>query len=203
MERRLTPKGFLKYLLTPLIMHLIVLQGKHMMHFASLGRRLKSALVLIFSISLLFAVPARAEDTVTGCFTEEMEKAIENGIVTTFTFFIKLYETRTLWWDKNIADLKVSHEIQYDNLKKIYVVKLSEKQKPIFVKDFDEVKKLMSEIVGLKVTELSNLRKGTRYQIHMMAELDEIKLPFYLHYVLFFLSLWDFETDWYTIDFRY
>lgn len=222
MERRPSSKGFFRHPLTLLIMPLIVLQGKHMIHFASLGIRLKSALVLIFSISLLFAVPARAEEarltdivitntrddlllyfTVTGCFTEEMEKAIENGIVTTFTFFIKLYETRTLWWDKNIADLKVSHEIQYDNLKKIYVVKLSEKQKPIFVKDFDEVKKLMSEIVGLKVTELGNLRKDTRYQIHMMAELDEIKLPFYLHYVLFFLSLWDFETDWYTIDFRY
>jgi hypothetical protein len=28
-------------------------------------------------------------------------------------------------------------------------------------------------------------------------------LPFYLHYVLFFLSFWDFETDWYTVDFIY
>jgi len=173
-------------------------------------------------MSFLFAIPARAEEagltdivitntrdhlllyfTVTDCFTEDMEKAIENGIITTFTFFIRLYETRALWWDKELADLKVSHEIQYDNLKKVYVLKLSEKQKSISVKDFDEAKKLMSEIVGLKVTELHKLHKDRRYQIRMMAELDEIKLPFYLHYVLFFLSLWDFETDWYTVDFRY
>ena len=193
-----------------------------MMLLTSVNIRLRSAVALILSMSLLFAIPARAEEarltdivitntrdhlllylTVTDCFTEDMEKAIENGIVTTFTFFVRLYETRALWRDRKIANLKVNHEIQYDNLKKIYVVKLSEKQKSISVKDFDEAKKLMSEIVGLKVTELHKLHKDSRYQIRMMAELDEIKLPFYLHYVLFFLSLWDFETDWYSVDFRY
>lgn len=193
-----------------------------MMCLTSVNIRLRSAVALILLMSFLFAIPARAEEagltdivitntrdhlllyfTVTDCFTEDMEKAIENGIITTFTFFIRLYETRALWWDKELADLKVSHEIQYDNLKKVYVLKLSEKQKSISVKDFDEAKKLMSEIVGLKVTELHKLHKDRRYQIRMMAELDEIKLPFYLHYVLFFLSLWDFETDWYTVDFRY
>ena len=193
-----------------------------MMSLTSVNIRLKSAVALILLMSFLFAIPARAEEagltdivitntrdhlllyfTVTDCFTVDMEKAIENGIITTFTFFIRLYETRALWWDKELADLKVSHEIQYDNLKKVYVLKLSEKQKSISVKDFDEAKKLMSEIVGLKVTELHKLHKDRRYQIRMMAELEEIKLPFYLHYVLFFLSLWDFETDWYTVDFRY
>lgn len=36
-----------------------------------------------------------------------------------------------------------------------------------------------------------------------MAELNKIRLPFHLHYVFFFLSLWDFETDWHTIKFTY
>ena len=35
------------------------------------------------------------------------------------------------------------------------------------------------------------------------AELEKVRLPLYLHYVLFFVSLWDFETDWFTIDFIY
>jgi len=142
--------------------------------------------------------------TVRDCFTVEMNRAIENGINTTFTFFVRLYEIRDFSLDKMIADLKVSHDIQYDNLKKIYKVRLSERNdKPIFVQDFNEAKELMSEIVELRVAELSNLRRGSRYKVSMMAELDTIRLPFYLHYVLFFLSLWDFETDWYTVEFRY
>jgi len=142
--------------------------------------------------------------SVTDCFTDDMQKAINNGVSTIFTFFVKLYEVRDWWWDKNIADLKVSHEIRYDSLKKVYIFTSSSSDgKEISVSDFEEAKKLMSEIVGLKVTQLRNLQRGNRYQISMMAELDKIRLPFYFHYVFFFLSLWDFETDWYTVDFRY
>jgi len=180
-------------------------------------------LMIIFGICMLLSSPAWAKkagiadimlDTtrdhllihfnVTNCFTAEIEKAIQNGINTTFTFFIKLYEVMDFQLDKKIVTIRVSHDIQYDSLKKVYVVVLSKKdKKEVIVKDFDDAKKLMSKIGGLKVIELSSLEKGKRYQVRMMAELDKIKLPLYLHNVLFFLSLWDFETDWYAVDFKY
>ena len=61
----------------------------------------------------------------------------------------------------------------------------------------------MSELRGLKVARLDDFNRGENYQVRMMAELDTITLPLKLHYVLFFLSLWDFETDWYSLDFVY
>jgi hypothetical protein len=141
---------------------------------------------------------------VDNCFTQDIKKAIDSGINTTFNFFIKAYETRRYLWDRKIADIKVSHDVQYDSLKKVYMIKLSEKDdKTIFIQNFDEVKKILSEVTGLRVAELQNLKKGGHYQVCMMAELDKIMLPFYLHNVFFFLSLWDFETDWYTVDFVY
>jgi hypothetical protein len=141
---------------------------------------------------------------VNDCFTGEMDKAIENGISTTFNFSITLHEVRGLWWNKKIADLTVSHEIQYDSLKKVYRVRLSEKEdKVIVVSDSEEAKGLMSEIRGLALADLGDLERGRTYQVRMMAELDKIRLPLYLHYVFFFLSLWDFETDWYTKEFKY
>jgi len=142
--------------------------------------------------------------SVRDCFTPQMIKAIQNGIPTTFNFFVQLYEERDYALDKKIADLRVSHTIRYDNLKKTYVVTLDEKKgKAISVKDFKKAKKLMAEIVGLDVTKLSRLEKKKRYRVRMMAQLDRIELPFHLHYVLFFLSLWNFETDWYTVEFAY
>ena len=141
---------------------------------------------------------------VDNCFTEDMKAAIDSGIITTFNFFIRVYEVRGLLWDKKIAKIKVNHDIQYDSLKKVYMIRLLEKDdKPIFIKDFDEAKERMSEISGLRVADLQELQAGTRYQVRMMVELDKIRLPFYLHNVFVFLSLWDFETDWYSIDFRY
>ena len=91
-----------------------------------------------------------------------------------------------------------------DNLKKAYKVRLSERNSEVtLLEDFREAKSLMSKVVGVKLTEISKLQQGNRYQIRMMAELDKIRLPLYLDYVLFFLSLWDFETDWYKINFTY
>lgn len=138
------------------------------------------------------------------CFTEDLKDAIQSGIETTFTFFIKLYRKSEAMWDTKIIDMEVQHSIRYDTLKQVYDVRLSEQDNEVkTVKSFEEAQKLMAEVVSLKIMPLENLEKGARYQLRIMAELDKIKLPLYLHHVLFFLSLWDFETDWYTIDFRY
>jgi hypothetical protein len=137
------------------------------------------------------------------CFTPEMNKAIDSGLNTTFTFFVTLYE-KSFWWDKKIINEKISHSIKYDHLKKTYEVRLSEKKnEAIIVNDFEKAKKLMADVVAYKVISMASLKKGSRYQLRLMAELDKIRLPLYLHYVFFFLSLWDFETDWYTINFNY
>lgn len=142
--------------------------------------------------------------SVNNCFTPEMNTAIESGLSTTFTFFVKVYEKRSLLWDKMVAGAEFSHAIKYDHLKNVYEVRLSEnKDKPVVLKNFEEAKKLMAGVAGLKVMPLQDLKKGGRYQVRMRAELDRIKLPLHLHYVLFFLSLWDFETGWSTVDFRY
>jgi hypothetical protein len=61
----------------------------------------------------------------------------------------------------------------------------------------------MTEIHSLKIIPLSELEKGRQYQLRVKAEFSKKTLPFYLHYVLFFVSLWDFETDWYALDFIY
>ncbi len=184
----------------------------------------RTTLLIIFTLIIIpWAVPIYAEDaylsdivltneqdyllvhfTVEECFTAEMNEAIEKGIEVTFTFFVKLNEKRGLWLDKKIADMEFRHSIKYDNLKEIYEVRLLERgNETITIKDFDEAKRLMSNVAALRVTPIDRLREGDNYQLKVMAELDKIRLPFNLHYVLFFLSLWDFETGWHAIDFRY
>jgi hypothetical protein len=142
--------------------------------------------------------------TVEGAFTEKMRKAILSGVPTTFSFFIQLNRVRNFWPDKEIVEIDVTHTIKYNNLKKEFVITRSwESNQPIVTKSFGEARKLMSEIDSLKAVPLNLLEKGSQYQIRAKAQLSKLTLPFYLHYVLFFVSLWDFETDWYTVDFIY
>ncbi|MFH1624550.1 MAG: DUF4390 domain-containing protein [Pseudomonadota bacterium] len=142
--------------------------------------------------------------SVDGCFTKKMEEAILNGIPTTFTFFIDLCRPRRLWFDETLASITVRHTIVYNNLRDEFRVTFNSKdRKEIVSKDFFEAKKEMAELNGLPVIPMSSLQKNSKYYVRIKAELDPIKLPFFLDYVLFFVSLWDFETDWYREYFIY
>jgi hypothetical protein len=142
--------------------------------------------------------------TAKDAFSPKIEAAIHSGVPTTFGFYINLYRTRGLWLDQQIVEIKLTHTVKYDTLKKAYVVTRSwEGDRPLTTTSLDEAKKAMAEVDSLVIVPLNRLEKGEQYQIRVKAELSKKTLPFYLHYVLFFVSLWDVETDWYTIDFIY
>jgi hypothetical protein len=139
---------------------------------------------------------------VEGAFREKVKKAVLTGVPLSFSFIIELYRVRDYWLDKRVASNKVTHTVKYDNLKKEFNIERSwETGDPIRTKSFERAKELMTEVDSLKVVPLSELRKGSQYQLRAKAELSKQTLPFYLHYVLFFVSMWDFETDWYALDF--
>ncbi|RKY45244.1 MAG: DUF4390 domain-containing protein [Candidatus Omnitrophota bacterium] len=137
------------------------------------------------------------------CFTKEMEKAILNGVPVTFTYRILLDKKRSFWPDKGLRSLKLFHTIKYDQLKGVFIVTRSELPEQMATsKDFIWAKKLMTT-VEVPVVPISALKKGDKYELRLKAELNKVKLPLYLHYIFFFTSLWDFETDWYYINFVY
>jgi len=139
-----------------------------------------------------------------GCFTREMDEAILNGIPTTFTIFVQLSRARLFWADESLSAREIEHSIKHDSLKNEFHVRRTEDGgKTLVFKDFAAAKKAMAEVKGVKVAPLQRLVKGNKYQLRVKGELQKVRLPLNLHYVLFFLSLWDFETDWYTVDFTY
>ena len=141
---------------------------------------------------------------VKNAFTPEIEKAVLNGIPTSFSFVAAIYRARTAWFDKKICNREITNTLKYNNLKQEFTVQRPWRtDSPSVVTSFDEAKALMVEIDNLLVTPLSTLTKGERYQIRVKAELSRVTLPLYLHYVLFFVSMWDFETDWHTMEFIY
>jgi hypothetical protein len=186
------------------------------------GQRVTGFLVLVVLLLSVYGVAMAKDATLTniivtntrddllvylsvdGAFTQKMEDAVKNGVPASFTFFVNLYRTRSMWLDKKLADLTITHTIKYNSLKKEYAVTRSwDSNSPVILQSFDAAKKHMTEIDSLKVIPLGLLERGKQYQIQAKAKLSRVTLPYYLHYVLFFLSLWDFETDWYTIDFIY
>lgn len=144
---------------------------------------------------------------VRGAFKDEMKEAVMSGVKTTFFFLITLRKIRDFLPDKTIANITLTHTLKYYSLRNEFIVHRSWEKDGAgggeTVKNFEEARRRMSEIENIALIPLNMLKSGERYQLRAKAEMGKVTLPFYLHYVLFFVSMWDFETDWYTIDFTY
>mgnify|MGYP001828725718 CR=1 FL=1 len=171
---------------------------------------------LVFFVLLLTASPALCGDTeltnlivrnsndqlqvdlvIKGIFTEEMKADVSKGIPVNLTFLILLYEVRDYWLDDKLVSKTAMHEVRFDVLRKEYRIRRSwEKRTPLVVKDFEKAQGLFSEIKGFDVIPLKRLKKSKHYQLRIKSELSENKAHF--------AGLpWEFETDWYTINFIY
>ena len=132
-----------------------------------------------------------------GIFTEEMKAAVLKGIPVNFTFIILLYEVRDYWFDDKLVSKTAMHEVRFDVLRKEYRIRRSwEKKASLAVKDFEKSQSLFSEIKGFNVIPLKRLKKGKHYQLRIKSELGENK-------ALLTGLPWEFDTDWYTINFIY
>lgn len=175
------------------------------------------ALVLILLPFSAFSEQARIKNTlitdnkkelliyfrVEGCFSSKIEEAIQSGIPTTFIYKIVLYNKSGESLASQIASRDISHTIKFDPLRKDYTITVSEKKEPEVVKDFNIAKEKMSMVNALSLTTLDRLDKDKQYSLQIKAELDTIKLPAPLNYLFFFVSYWDFETAWETVEFTY
>jgi hypothetical protein len=139
-----------------------------------------------------------------GCFTPEMNKAILSGIPTTFTFLLEIYKPRSFWPNKKLSAVRLHHTIKYDSLREEFNLTLSERGNQTFpVKEFSKAQEIMADVSNIQLIPLKQLERNSQYQLRIKAELNKVTLPLYLHYILFFVSLWDFETDWYVVEFNY
>lgn len=132
-------------------------------------------------------------------FTKEIEDAIKSGIPTAFTFIVEFYRERSIWFDEKLAEVKFRHTVKYDTMKAEYEVLLEEKaqsNKIIRLKDLSKVKELMTKAEIIQVSSPAAIQKGSMYGVKIKAKLDAVELFFPLNYMLFFVSFWDFETDW-------
>ncbi|WP_291466127.1 DUF4390 domain-containing protein [Desulfobacula sp.] len=137
-------------------------------------------------------------------FTPKINQAVLNGIPTTFSFYITLYKTGGSWFDKKISNIQLKSTLKYNSLKKEFSILQSWKnEKSITTSSFEDAKSFMTEIDNLKIIPLNQLVKGDKYQLRIKAELDKVTLPLSLHTVFFFVSFWNFETNWYLINFTY
>ncbi len=137
-------------------------------------------------------------------FTPEMIAGVRNGIPITYNFYIELEKINNNWPDTTLTEQAVQHTLNYDPLREEYRIILPEKgNKTETTQSIDKAMEYMAELTGVKIIERNKLIPDVSYALHVKAKMAEKTLPLSMHYIIPFISLWDFETDWRTIEFRF
>lgn len=68
--------------------------------------------------------------------------------------------------------------------------------KPVTIKDPKELERWMTHLEKIDLGPVEGLKPQTRYYARVRCEMKSIKLIPPFNYILFFLALWDFDTDW-------
>ena len=96
-----------------------------------------------------------------------------------------------------MISIAATHQVRFDTLKKEYRVLRSWEGRGFrSEKEPSAARKIMTEIKGLRVIRLDRLKRGSQYQFRIKSELNDQSYPFAG-------TPWEFETDWYTINFIY
>ncbi|MDR2550226.1 MAG: DUF4390 domain-containing protein [Desulfobulbus sp.] len=142
--------------------------------------------------------------TVKNGFTAAMLNDVRSGIPIVFTFHMELIRTDGKWFNTTLVESAVTHTLSYDAASSTYRIVLSDQgDKTVTTADLDQAKLLMAELNGVKVIALTQLVPDAPYAIHFKVTLKKGSLPFGMQRLLPIAALWDFETDWRTIEFRY
>jgi len=137
-------------------------------------------------------------------FSDSMIQGMKNGIPVTFTFQVELEQQVDYWFDTTLMEKEFTHTLRFDPVKQRYQVSLGEqKGRVVETASLEEAKTVMQEVNGVPVVPLDRLVPDTQYAIRIKAKLAKKGLPLGSRHLVPFVSLWDFETGWRTVNFTY
>ncbi|HPM75611.1 MAG TPA: DUF4390 domain-containing protein [bacterium] len=179
-------------------------------------KRLVFALILCLALGSATIAEAKARIEGTSCsrngqvfsvhfhvveaFTPDMERAILSGIPHTFIYHFEIMRIVPAWPNIRIHHWQVRRTLRYDTLKKTYTVDFGDGNRPKQADSLDEAKRMMTEFVGYPVAVGTSLDRSFNYYVRIKAQLDPVKWPLMLDKIFFFVTMWDFETDWVQIE---
>ncbi|MGK7345541.1 MAG: DUF4390 domain-containing protein [Candidatus Nitrospinota bacterium M3_3B_026] len=67
---------------------------------------------------------------------------------------------------------------------------------PVIIKDKAELRRWMARLEKIDLGQVREMSPGARYYARVRCEMKSIKLIPPFNYILFFLTLWDFDTEW-------
>ncbi len=137
-------------------------------------------------------------------FDLEIKSLLLNGVSQKISLNVEVsvnsFNLYLVKFDRTLSDNTYIHNIDYDNLKKVFTITISPDKKPIETDSYKKAVEIASTFKEITLLHKNQIEIDRIYQVETQTEIREVSLPFHLEYLFFFLSAWDRKSNSYTLD---
>jgi hypothetical protein len=130
---------------------------------------------------------------------DAVRQGLAEGVPLTLELDLAIERVRQLLPNSGVADLTQRYHLQYNTVSARYILRNENSGQQASLPTVDAAIETLSQIHGLPVLDKTLLPAGDRrYEASVRAKVDYGSVPFTVRMLMFWVSEWHRESDWYT-----
>jgi hypothetical protein len=130
--------------------------------------------------------------------SEAVRRGLAEGVPLTIELDLEIERVRQLLPNSRVAELTQRYHLQYNAVSARYILRNENSGQQESLSTIDAAIEQLSEVRGLPVLDKALISVDRRYEASVRAKLDYSTVPFSLRMLMFWVTDWHRESDWYT-----
>jgi Domain of unknown function (DUF4390) len=129
---------------------------------------------------------------------DAVRRGLADGVPLTIELDLDIERVRQLLPNSRVAELTQRYHLQYNAVSARYILRNDNSGQQESIGNVDAALERLSEVRSLPVLDQSLMASNRRYEASVRVKADYGAVPFTLRLVMFWVSDWHRESDWYT-----
>jgi hypothetical protein len=134
--------------------------------------------------------------------SEAVRRGLVEGVPLTLEVDLDIERVRQLLPDSRVAELTQRYRLQYNAVSARYILRNENSGQQESLGTVDEAIAHLSEVHSLPALDKALIAADRRYEGRVKARIDFGTVPFTLRLLMFWVSDWHRESDWYAWTFQ-
>jgi hypothetical protein len=134
--------------------------------------------------------------------SDAVRRGLTEGVPLNLELDIEIERVRQLLPNSRVAELTQRYHLEYNAVSARYTLRNVNSGQQESLATVDTALEHLSDIHDLPVLDRALVANDRRYEANLRAKLDYGTVPFTLRLVMFWVSEWHRESDWYTWTFQ-
>jgi hypothetical protein len=134
--------------------------------------------------------------------SDAVRRGLTEGVPLSLELDLVIKRVRQLLPNSSVAELTQRYHLQYNGVSARYILRNDNSGQQESLGTIDEAIEHLSEVHSLPALDKALIARDRRYEANVRAKIDFGTVPFTMRLLMFWVSDWHRECDWYAWTFQ-